>query len=113
MSGYTPVVPFNVTAWLLIPTYETVKGISKKTYTKDEEPFNCGFRSFGGTETVVNGVTVVEDTAVIETWYDPRIKSGCKVLIEELEYEIMGTPENINMRNQYMRFKVRAIKGGA
>lgn len=56
---------------------------------------------------------VIEDTAVIETWFRPDIKSDC--ILEDvngIRYEILGTPENINMRNQILRFKIRAVKGG-
>lgn len=113
MANYKPQAPFNVAAFLLIPTTTTVKGVIKKTFTAEDAPFFCSFRTFGGTEREINGVTVVEDTATIETWYDPKILSDCHIRINDIDYEILGTPENINMRNQYVKFKVRAIKGGA
>jgi hypothetical protein len=56
----------------------------------------------------------VENTAVVETWYRPDIKANC--VLEDmngLRYEILGTPENISMQNQFLKFKIRAIKGGA
>ena len=74
----------------------------------------CSFRTFGGTEKVVNGVLSVENTAVIETWYRPDIKSDCILRdLNGVDYEILGTPENLNVRNQFMRIKIRAIQGGA
>lgn len=113
MTDYKPSAPFNVSAFLLIPTSKNVKGVSKKTFEKAQTPFFCSFKTFGGTEKESNGVIVIENTAVIETWYDPNIKAGCNISVNEIEYEILGTPENINMRNQYMKFKVKAVKGGA
>lgn len=113
MADYKPTTPFNIAAFLMIPQTETVKGVSKKTYIKAEKPFFCSFKTFGGTEREVNGVTVVENTAVIETWYDPTITADCQIEVNGLMYEILGTPENINMRQQYLKFKVRAIRGGA
>ena len=113
MAEYTPSTPFNVCATLLVPSIVTVKGVRKKEYTTDADPVYCSFKTFGGTEKVINDLLVVEDTAVLETWYDPRITSECKFEIGGVQYEILGTPENINMRNQYMKLKVRAIKGGA
>lgn len=113
MAEYRPSVPFNVRAVLLIPSIKTVKGVRKKIYTPEEEPFFCSFKSFGGTEKQVNDLLVIEDTAVIETWYDPRISSECEIEVSGIRYEILGTPENLNMRNQFMRFKVRSIRGGA
>lgn len=113
MAEYKPNAPFNVPFFLLTPTTTTVKGVLKKTFTKSTEPFYCSFRTFGGTEKVVNDVVVLEDTATVETWYDPSITADCNIEINGQQYEILGTPENINMRNQYLKFKVRAIKGGA
>lgn len=113
MADYKPSMPFNVTAFLFVPITKTVKGVTKKTYPKDGEKFFCSFRTFGGTERVNNDMLIVENTAIVETWFNPKIKSDCRVRVGELDYEILGTPENINMRNQYMKFKIRAVKGGA
>lgn len=113
MSEYKASTPFNVPVFLLIPTYTTVKGVRQKKYVAENEPFFCSFKTFGGTESNVNGVTVVENTAIIETWYDPRITANCKIRVNDCDYEILGTPENINQRNQYLKFKIRLIKGGA
>lgn len=113
MADFKPHLPYNVPAFLLVPTIATVKGVPVKEFKAEEKPFYCSFRSFGGTETVVNGVTVVENTASIETYYDPRIKSGCNIRVGDLDYEILGTPENVGMFNKWLVFKVRALKGGA
>ena len=56
---------------------------------------------------------MVENTGVVQTWYRPDIKADCRLVIDGLDYEILGTPENINMSNQYLQMKVRAVKGGA
>ena len=114
MANYRPNEPFTVPMFLYIPEYKTAKGSTKKVYPTSRELFYCSFRTFGGTEKIVNDVLTVEDTAVIETWYRPDIKSNCIIENSDgLRYEILGTPENINMRNQILRFKVRTIKGGA
>lgn len=113
MQSYKPNLPFDVPVFLLVPTTTTIKGVPKKTFTAEAEPFYCSFRTFGGTEKEVNGLIVVENTAVVETYYDPRIKANCGIRVDDVNYEILGTPENINRRNQYLKFKVRAIEGGA
>lgn len=113
MAEYKPSAPFTVPAFFLMPNVITTKGVKKKIFIPETTPFFCSFKTFGGTETQVNGVTSVENTAVIETWYDPKFKSDAGVRIGNVDYEILGTPENINMRNQYVKFKVRAVKGGA
>lgn len=114
MADYRPSGPFNVPLFLFVPTKTTVKGSTKKTYPSEGELIMCSFRTFGGTETTQNDVLTIEDTAVIETWYRPDIKSDCKIKdVDGVDYEILGTPENINKRNQYLKFKIRSVRGGA
>lgn len=106
--------PFNVPIWLLKPETVTKKGSAKKVYPEEGELLFCSFRSFGGTETQVNGMTVIEDTVVIDTWYRPDITSDCRLRTENGNiYEILGTPENMGMSNKYLRFKVRRLGGVA
>ena len=107
-------LPFNTPLYLLKPVTTQIKGSVKKTYPEQGELIFCSFRTFGGTEKVVNDIIAVENTAVVDTWYRPDITSDCILQTENGErYEIMGTPENLSMRNQYLRFKIRALKGGA
>lgn len=117
---YKPHTPYNVPFFLQTPTTSIVKGIPVKTYTETQTARFCSFRTFGGTETTENELLTVVDTATVETWYDPAITAACRVRIVPTDgsnsgkvYEILGTPENIEMRNQFSLFKVRAITGGA
>lgn len=119
MADYRPQAPFNVPVHLLTVVSESmVKGVAQRVYatpTKDNIIF-CSFKTFGGTESFKNGVYSVVDTANIETWYRPDIKANCRICLAENPdeiYEVMGVPENINMRNQFIRFKVKAVTGGA
>ena len=112
MKQFIPDLPYSVFAELLNPQEKTEKGSVKKSYIKIDDIF-ISFRTFGGTETVKNDMLVVENTATVQTWYRPDIKAGSRLKIGGLEYDILGTPENINMANQYLQFKVRAVKGGA
>ena len=43
----------------------------------------------------------------------PDITPASRFEIDGTTYEVLGTPENIGMRNQYLVAKVRAVKGGA
>lgn len=113
MNDYRPQVPFNVPCLLYKPTETKLKGVLTKVYPETGQLFYASVKTFGGTEKVVNGVIVIEDTAQLETWFNPDITPDCKVVINGCDYEIIGTPENINMRNQYMKLRVRAIAGGA
>lgn len=113
MGNYKPNAPFNVPVMLLKPTVEYIKGVQKKTYPHKGDLIFCSVRTFGGTEKVVNDVLVVENTATVETRYRPDIKADCRLMINGVVYEILGEPENIDMRGFYMVIKVRAVKGGA
>ena len=113
MKEYKPQTPFLVPAKYFNPTETMKKGVVVKDYEKNGHTFYCSFRTFGGTETNVNGVLVVENTATIETWFTPNIKAQTRIEIDGVMYELLTTPENIAMRNKWLRFKVRAIRGGA
>lgn len=110
---YKPSGQFNVPLYLFVPKTVTVKGSTKKTYPTQGELIYGTFRTFGGTERTSNDALMIEDTATVETWYRPDIKSDCKIKdIDGVEYEILGTPENISKRNQFLVFKIRAVRGG-
>ena len=115
MSDYKPSAAFTVPIKLLIPETKNIKGTIKKTYPEDGDLIWWAFKTYGGTERDVNGVYAIEDTANIETWYRPDIKSDCAIMLAETGeiYEIINDPENINQRNQWCKFKVRRVKGGA
>ena len=114
---FKPSAVFSVAMSLLIPNYSTVQGVRKKVFPAPDEGalFYGNFKTFGGTERDVNGVYSVEDTASVETYFRPDIKSECRVCVLSTGavYDIIGEPENIELRNQYMKFKVRRVKGGA
>lgn len=111
---YRPRSTFNVPMELLVPNYTSVSGVSKKTYHSRGELLFGSFKSYGGTEKEVNGVYSIEDTASVETWYRPDIRSNCRIKLESgAVYDVISEPENIEMRNQFVKFKVRRVKGGA
>ena len=109
---YRPRSPFSTVAELYGCTTERVLGVTAKTYNKIDDIF-CSFKTYGGTETTSNGITVVSDTAEVETWYRPDITSSSVIKLNNKTYEVIGEPENIEMRNQFMKFKVQAVRGGA
>lgn len=117
MAAFKPTAAFTVALMLLQPTYSKVQGVTKKSFPALEEGvlFYGNFKTYGGTERDVNGVFSVEDTAVIETFYRPDIKTDCRIGVPATGaiYEVFGEPENINMRNQFLKFKVKRAKGGA
>lgn len=114
MKSYQPSVPFSVPALHLKRSKEPekVNGVNQYTYSEGVQ-FYCSAKSYGGTEKVVNGVFVVEDTWQIDAWYNPDFGKGDRIrfLDDNSEFEILASPENINRRGQYMRFKVSRIGG--
>lgn len=115
MAEFKPSFPFSTPIELLIPSYTKQKGVDVKSFPAVGIRLNCSWKTYGGTETTTNDLFTVIDTAIVETWYRPDIKSECRVrLLSSGEvYEIIGKPENVNKRNQFVKFKVRAVKGGA
>ena len=114
---YRPSEPFSVPLVVLKPTIQTISGVRKKVLPDIENGILIygSFKTYGGTDRTVDGLYSVIDTADIETWYRPDIKSDCIIALAETGecYEILGEPENINRRNQYLKMKVQRVKGGA
>lgn len=117
MASYRPSLPFTTALIVLKPTITNVQGVRTKTLPAVAGGFqiNASFKSYGGTESDVDGVYSIIDTAVVDTWFRPDITSNCVVVVPTTgaRYEIINEPENIEMRNQFMQFKIRRIKGGA
>lgn len=99
-------------AELLIPSYSKYNGVSKKSFPDKGELIFINFKSRGGTDSVVDGVYSVIDTAEIVTWYDPRIKSDCRIRVESDVYDIKGDPEDVERQHVHMILKVEKVSGG-
>lgn len=109
---YKPDLPYNTPVELLnITEVKTVRGVDVPQYTKVADIF-CKFRTYGGTESTVNGVLTVVDTANVETWFRPDITASSRIKLGSKVYEVMGEPENIEQRNQIIKLKVRSVRGG-
>lgn len=109
---YKPSEPFSFVLELYNPTYETNKGVTTKVFSFVDH-VNCSFKTYGGTESTVNDVLSVIDTANVETWYRPDITAASQFRVGSKVYEVMGEPEDISMRHQYLKFKLRGVRGGA
>lgn len=116
-TAFRPSTPYTTRLVVLSPETKKVAGVVGKVMPALSEgfPINASFKTYGGTETTVDGLYAIEDTATVETWYRPDITAG-KVLAfpdSGALYEIIGEPEDINLRHQFMRLKVRRYKGKA
>ena len=110
--SYRPKEPFSTVVELLTPTTKVVKGVPVKTYER-LGTINCTFKTYGSTESNSNDVLTVIDTANVETWYRPDITSASQIKLGAKTYEVIGEPEDIEQRHQFLKFKVRGVKGGA
>lgn len=115
MADYKPQSPFSTAFKIETPTTATIKGVPTKTYAESEAVYFGTFRTFGGTESVKDGLYSIIDTATLETWFTPDLKANSRVhvLDNDTHYEVVGTPEDIQMRHQYMKARLQAVKGGA
>ncbi len=128
MSDYRVEIKNPIPLVLLIPkSISKAKGVNRYVYPTIEEAlamkdennnsinlFFGSFKTYGGTEKTVNGIYSIEDTANIETWYRPDIASNCKIAraSDNAIFDIINEPEDINQRHQFLKFKVRRVKGG-
>lgn len=113
--SYKPAVPFVTPLLLFVPTARRVKGVNVKTYPDEGVPIFGSFRTFGGTEIIRDGIYITKDTAVIDTWYRPDIVAECRIALADKPdeiYTIIGRPEDVEMRHQFMTFKVERLGGG-
>ena len=98
---------------LLIPTTTMYNGVRRPTYSTTGDVIFVNWKSRQGTETTINGVYSILDTAEVTTWYRPDIKSDCRLMLEDGRvYRIITDPENIDMANRILMFKVERVKGG-
>ena len=115
-AQYRPANVFSVPLILLKPTISNVAGVRTKVLPDLQNGILIygSFKTYGGTERTVDGLYSIEDTADVETWYRPDITSDCIIALADTgtKYQIINEPENINRRNQFLRFKVQRVKGG-
>ena len=65
---------FATPVLLLAPAYSNYNGVTRTKYPETGPVLWVNWKSYGGTEREVNGLTVIEDTATITAWYDPSVK---------------------------------------
>lgn len=101
---------YSTPARVLTPKTEKINGVVTKTY-EDGSVFFCSAKSYGGTETTINNVFVIQDTLEIECFYREDIKGDCKLrlLDDNSDWEILNTPEIIGREMKTLKFKVRKI----
>lgn len=112
MSSYAMQKRYSTPCRVLIPTEKKINGCVIKTY-EEGDVFFASIKSYGGTETILNNVYVIQDTLSIETFFREDIKSNCKIKIldDDSEWEVINNPEMIDRENKILTFKVKRING--
>ncbi len=112
--AYRPSGPFAVPMAVLKASTRKVNGVVVKDYSAGPT-LMCAFRTFGATEQKAEGLKGVVSAATVDLWYTPGISSGDRVrlLDDGSEWEVVGDPEDIERRHQWLQLKVRRIEGGA
>lgn len=106
---YKPNLPYHITARWLIPSVEKVNGVNKFSYS-DGELFGCHMKSYGGREETVNDVYRVVEQWNVETYFNPNITEKYRIRLSDgSEWKVLAKPENVEMRNQFMLFKIERV----
>ena len=71
------------------------------------------FKQKGTAEIAANGVTVVNDKTTFTTWFKNDLEASDVLTINGVDYEIIGTVENVEMRGRYAVLNLEKISGGA
>ena len=93
-------------------TSETIDGRSTKGYT-EAGTIRGKFKQKGTAETNANSLTLINEKTTFITWYKADIKAADILTIGEVDFEIVGQPENVEMRSRYMVLTLERISGGA
>ena len=96
------------------PTSETVNARTKNTYSEVGN-VRGKFKQKGTVETTANGLTVVVDKTTFTTWFKKINPFEAKdiLTINGEDYEVKGTPENVEMRSRYSIITLEKLSGGA
>lgn len=93
------------------PTIENINGHSQKTYT-EVGTIKGKFKQKSTSEMNVNGLKLINDKISFVTWYTPTLDAQDILNINGIDYEIVGTVENVEMRNRYAVCNLERLKGG-
>ncbi len=93
-------------------TAETVDNRTVKTYT-EVGTVRGKFKQKGTAETTANGLTIINEKTTFITWYKADFAAADILTIGGVDFEIVGNPENVEMRSRYSVLTLERISGGA
>ena len=71
------------------------------------------FKQKGTAETNANGLTVINEKTTFITWFKADFAAKDILTINGIDYQIIGEPENVEMRSRYAVLTLERISGGA
>lgn len=73
------------------------------------------FKQKGTAETNANGLTVINEKTTFTTWFKKTnpFAAADILTIGGVDYQIIGKPENVEMRSRYVIITLEDISGGA
>ena len=95
-------------------TTKTVENRTVKTFA-EVGTVRGKFKQKGTAETTANGLTVINEKTTYITWFKKTnpYEAADILTIGGIDYEIKGTPENVEMRNRYAVLTLERLSGGA
>ena len=119
---YTPKVNLNVPITIKKPVdLDSNDQIKYELISNNDVPivFMVEWKGVYGNEVFSAYAENSAEIATITMRYHPDIKADCLVVdpvavdpAESKTYEIIGTPDNIGKRNQWLQFKIRRFENG-
>ena len=94
------------------PTTQIIYGHNQKTYTV-QGIIKGKFKQKTTSELNANGLRIVEDKVQFFTWWSNDFEAQDILTINNIDFEIIGTVENVEMRGRYAVLNLRRIEGGA
>ena len=95
------------------PTHTQVNGRTAKVEYVAVGNIKGKFKLKGTAETNANGLTVVVNKTTFTTWWKNDFEASDILTIGGINYEIIGKPENVEMRGRYALLNLEEIEGGA
>ena len=94
------------------PTYSEVNGRQVKEFAVVGN-LRGKFKQKGTSEMNANGLIVVNDKTSFITWWKTDFEAKDIITIGGVDYQVIGTPENVEMRGRYAILNLEKISGGA
>ena len=109
--------PANIREFVTVAVHKkatsvTVDNRTVKTYT-EAGTVRGKFKQKGTAETNANGLTVINEKTTFITWFKADFAAADILTIGGVDFEIVGHPENVEMRNRYSILTLERIGGGA